>query len=711
MLGRMMASALALTGAAYAQEPPAQPSSGSPAATDCTPTPTCATTPPPDASGRLSFDPAFFAQFNPQNALDIVNQTPGFSLDGGDDRRGFSGAVGNLLIDGLRPSTKSQSLDSILQRIPASQVVRVELLRGAEVAGDASGQSVLLNVVRTPSAGSGLWQIGGEYNRGFWAPQGEASYSGRAGQFEFGLGIDYYSQFRSQPGTRRNFDAAGALTSTAETPSPRDFRQASINANASAPLLGGRVAVNGQARRHRFHNISGFLFFDPLGASLGETFGNFTDQGDSFELGVNFDRDLGPWSLGLVGLINRSDYMSGEIVRALNGAGVFTSAFSQGVERRDGESILRATLARALGSRQRVEFGVEGAFNSLDQSLRLTNDTGGGPVILVVPNSNVLVEEQRAEIFASHSWQIDEQWALETRVAREQSTLTFTGDTNQSVELAFVKPSIQIARSFAGANQLRLRVYRDVGQLDFGDFVSAAGITDNLINGGNPDLAPETSWRAEFGADLRFPGNAALNLTLTRHWIQDVNDVVLVIDDRGTPSTADDIRFDAPGNIGDADAWSLETRLTLPLRAIIPGARLTLNSTIWDTEVTDPVTGQLREISGRPEVSLNWDFRQDINSWDLAWGVNYNKQSQNQTFRFNEVDTFEEGPWVGAFVESTAIEGVRLRLSADNLFDGEIRRQRRFFTTDRTGPFLRLDERQREFAHDPWFSFEVSGSF
>lgn len=702
MFGRMMASALALTGVAYAQEPAATPPTTDANATAVVP-----------GAGRLSFDAAFFAQFNPQNALDMVNQTPGFSLDGGEERRGFSGAVGNLLIDGLRPSTKSQGLDSILQRIPANQVVRIELLRGADVAGDASGQSVLLNVVRTPSAGSGLWRIGAEHNRDITGPQGEISYSGRNGQFEYGVGAEYYSQFRDQPGRRHNYNAAGALTSTANTPSPRDFREGSISANAALPLFGGRLSANAEAERGRFHSLS---LFDFTPSPPNDQLANFTDHFNNYEIGVNFDRDIGPWSLGLVGLVNRGAYDSAESVAAFNSSGALVSVFTQERETEDGETIGRASLSRALGASHRIEVGAETAFNTLDASLRFTNDTGGGPTVLVVPNSNVLVEEERTEVFANHSWQLNDQWALETRVAREQSTLTFTGDTNQSVELAFVKPSIQIARSFAGNNQLRFRVYRDVGQLDFDDFVSAAGITDNIINGGNPDLAPETSWRAEFGADLRFPGSAALNLTLTRHWIQDVNDVVLVIDDRGTPSTADDIPFDAPGNIGDADAWSLNTRLTLPLRAIIPGARLTLNSTIWETEVTDPVTGQLREISGRPEVSVNWDFRQDINSWDLAWGIFYNKQSQNQTWRFNEIDTYEEGPWVDAFIESTAIEGVRLRLTAANIFDGEIRRQRRFFgdgatPDDRNEPFLRLDERQREFAYDPWFIFQVSGSF
>ena len=94
MLGRMMASALALTGVAYAQTPQNEaPATAPPTAT---------------SADRVTYDAAFFSQYNPQTALDMVRQTPGFSLDGGEDRRGFSGAVGNLLIDGQRPSSKSQ---------------------------------------------------------------------------------------------------------------------------------------------------------------------------------------------------------------------------------------------------------------------------------------------------------------------------------------------------------------------------------------------------------------------------------------------------------------------------------------------------------------------------------------------------------------------------------------------------------------------------
>lgn len=704
-----MASALALTGVAYAQTSPA-PSLPSP---DCAPTPTCATARVSAAGStdRVAYAAAFFAQYNPQTALDMVRQTPGFSLNGGDDRRGFSGAVGNLLIDGVRPTSKSQSIDGILSRIPASQVVRVEVLRGAEVAGDASGQSQLVNIVRTESAGSGVWEAGFEYNRDQISPRGNASYSGRNGQIEYGIGASYHSQNRDLPGWRLFSDATGAPTGSADTqPLTNNFREGSLNGNFAAPLAGGRLSANAQIDEGRFRSDAGFAFFDAAGVPE-FSLGSLTEERfGGYELGVNYDRDFGPWSLALIGLANRRHYENDENGRFEDGLGNLDSTYAQAIRQDTGETIARGSLSRALGPRQRIEFGGEGAFNSLDQTLSFVEDTGGGPVAVPIPNSNVLIEEERAEFFGSHTWRPAEAWSVETRLAWETSTLTFSGDHPQVVELSFWKPSFQIARTFSGNNQLRLRVYRDVGQLDFDDFVSAAAVADSLIAGGNPDLVPQTDWRLELGADLRFRG-AALGLTLTRHQFSDVADLVRLTDTKGTLDPSDDAFFDAPGNIGDATATSLEVNFSSPV-PFVPGGRITVEGSLWDTEVTDPITLSPRIISFQPESSVSVNFRQDFNAAKWSWGVEAHKEGEFQAYRFNEIDTGEEGPWVDFWVETTALpNNMKLRLWAANAFDGAIHRDRLFFTPDRSGAFDHRDLRQRQFPQAPWFIVELKGTF
>ncbi len=703
MIGRMMVSALALmSGAAHAQTT-TTPAAGETGATQAAAA---------QSGDRVGYEKAFFDQFSPQTALDMVRQTPGFSLDDGDNRRGFSGAVGNLLIDGLRPSTKNQDLDTILSQIPANQIVRIELLRGTLVAGDASGQSVLLNVVRTQSAGSGVFGAGVEYtSREVPAPRANLSYGGRSGQLEYGAGLNIFSQYRDIPGWRRIYDGAGNHIENVDTPSPRDFREVTLNGNLAFPLAGGRLSTRGQVNWFRFHADNDFISSTPAGAPMGGLFTVFEEEEPSFEIGADYDRDFGPWSMSLIGLHNWESYESIENAQVRDGAGALVRTDVQEREDVATETILRAAFSRGFGAAHRIELGAEGAFNSLDASLTFSRDAGSGPVVIAIPNSNVLVEEERAEFFGVYTWRPSDVWSVEGRLAWETSTLNFEGDANEEVELNYWKPSLQLTRTIAGDNQLRIRAYRDVGQLDFGDFTSNAAIADNIIAGGNPGLAPQTSWRAELGADLRFWG-AALSLTLTQHWIEDVADLVRLTNTQGTPDPLDDTFFDAPGNIGDGEATSLDVNLNMPLSPIIPGGRVTVRGYLWDTEVTDPVTGDPRIISERPESEIEVQFRQDFPAQRMAWGINFFKQGEFQVYRFNEIDTNEEGPWVDIFWETTALpNNMRFRLWAANSFDGTINRVRHFYGPDRNGPRVRTDLRERKFAEAPWVIAQISGTF
>ncbi|MGE3839879.1 MAG: TonB-dependent receptor, partial [Hyphomonadaceae bacterium] len=272
---------------------------------------------------------------------------------------------------------------------------------------------------------------------------------------------------------------------------------------------------------------------------------------------------------------------------------------------------------------------------------------------------------------------------------------------------------IQVTRNFGENNQARIRLYRDVGQLDFGDFVSSPAFADSRIDGGNPSLVPETSYRLELGADWRFSGGAALGLALTQYWISDVADLVPLIDNNGTPGDpSDDITFDAPGNIGDGEGTRLDANLTLPLTAILPGGRFTMSGFIWRGEVTDPVTGRARALSDRSESQLDFELRQDLSDLQLAWSISLSKPGEVPFYRLNEVDTHEEGPWVDAYVETTALPyGMRLRLTAVNVFDGDIRRNRQIYLGDRNGPLDRVEWRYRQFSESPWWELRLSGSF
>jgi len=564
--------------------------------------------------------------------------------------------------------------------------------------------------VRTPNAGSGVWGVGVEQtNR--TAPQGNASWSGRSGAIEYGVGASYNSNDRSLPGRRYYFDGAGNLTHFIDTPLPQNFRQGIINGSFAMPLFGGRLSTTQQVDIWRYHSGLRLADFDHQGGVLLDALNqDFTEHQWSFEVGANYDRDFGQWAFSLVSLVTRRYYHNNELDRLFDGTPTFAGFLNIAQERNSGETILRSTLARDLGARHHLEFGAEGALNTLDAAVDFVVDDGSGPSVVPVPNSNVTIEEKRAEVFASYTWRPSDRWTIEARAANEFSTLTFSGDYSQVVRLSYFKPSIQISRTIGDNNQLRLRAYRDLSQLNFDDFTSRPAPTDNLINGGNPNLRPESDWRLEFGGDLHLPGGVTTTFALTRHWIADAADLVEITAPGPNPGDPD-IFFDAPGNIGEGDAWSFTTHTTIPTDFLLPNSRLTFDAELWDTHVIDPVTHVQRGISGRADVHLTGEFRQDLTEHRFAWGFGFEKYSEQTTLRHNEIDNSEEGPYINLFAESTIIPGLKLRMEANDAFNPPIRRTRQFFEPDRTFPLSSLEYRVRHFDPAPWLVFSVSGTF
>ena len=116
-----------------------------------------------EGQARATFPASFFSDANPQNALDLLERVPGFTLVEGSEVRGFGDAAGNVLVNGVRPPSKDVSLVEYLERIPAASVVRIDLLDGAVVGLDAGGSLLVANIVLAASdSSSGTLRINGE---------------------------------------------------------------------------------------------------------------------------------------------------------------------------------------------------------------------------------------------------------------------------------------------------------------------------------------------------------------------------------------------------------------------------------------------------------------------------------------------------------------------------------------------------------------------
>ena len=150
LLGSIAAAAFFVPHVANAQTPsPSDPGS-------------TAAAPQNGTSSRITtYDAAYFTPFAPRTALDIARRVPGFQLDLGStqtdlgqvDVRGFAGTAGNVVINGARPSSKAETLEATLARIPAQRVIRVEVGPGDLYGSDYSSKSQVLNIILSAECG------------------------------------------------------------------------------------------------------------------------------------------------------------------------------------------------------------------------------------------------------------------------------------------------------------------------------------------------------------------------------------------------------------------------------------------------------------------------------------------------------------------------------------------------------------------------------
>ncbi len=649
---------------------------------------------------QLAYEAAYYAQFAPRNALEMVRQTPGFTLQEGLDRRGLSGSLGNVLIDGKRPIAKSQTLSDVLQRIPAAQVVRIELLRGGEAASEGLGFAVVANVVRTPSAGGGAWSLGTEYAGRAPMPNGFVFWGGRVGTTDYSLGANSYSLLRNLPGERVIATGDGQLLETRNDRSPRSFYELSLNGGAERPMFGGSMRLTGQAGLSRYHERSEIVAFGPQGRPIGDEINPYTERKRTLEVGLDHHRLLGGWDFSLAGLVTRKRFESDVRSTGRNADRQTLLIFDQDIGRDSGESILRATIAGRIGDGHQVEAGLEGALNTLKQDLVASLDFGQGPNPLPIQNANLSIREKRAVAYVTQKWAIVARWSMEGRIAAEISSLSFEGDTNDSVSLFYVKPSIQIARRLGSRNEVRLLFYRDVGQLDFTDFVSSSSVSDDIIHGGNPDLRPEKSWRLEGIVDLRFGESGALNLKLFHYWIDNVVDLVPV----GPPGEL----FDAPGNIGAGRVYGAEATLRFPLAPLVLGGSFSLEGSLKDARVQDPLTRRKRTISDFAETGLKAQFRQDLPKNKLAWGVTYTHKPELSFYRFDEIQRKRESPSLDLWVERNLFGSYKLSLTFLSILGSPEKQKRIFFEPDRSGEITKIERWRRDPGN--WLLLSISGN-
>jgi hypothetical protein len=632
----------------------------------------------------------YFDRYRPNTALDIVRQIPGFQLDDGDSTRGFASSVGNLLINGRRPSTKEELISKTLARIPANQVERIELIHGQAEGIDRQGQSVLANVyLRTDIPASGRWQFWMMYNNTApFKPGANLSISDRWREIDFNAGIDLERDTSGWYGTERVFDENGVLiVSSTDVSTEKGFRLNSLSLNASTWIGENFVQVNSKLHARKSSYLRPFGSVSQLpGGTASNVIIDTTTKDFQYELGADVERSLSNTLAGKLILLfinkDQDSTSSRENIDSILGRTLFRLADTDTAQK---EGIARLEFDWSKFAEHALQFNVEWAYNVLDRGLIQTDDSGAGPVVVDVPGANSRVQEVRWDLLLQDTWSLGK-LNMDLGIGAEMSTLSQTGDAVLERDFVYLKPHAILSYSSGRGKQTSFRVAREVSQLNLADFVTATVFQDDDLALGNPNIRPETTWVAEFSHERRFAQEKVIKLTVFYNWISDVLDLL--------PLSPD---FEAPGNIGDGTRRGLQLDSTLSLDMLgLRNARVDIQMRWQYSDVTDPVTGQDRRLSGEGgqggyrtlEVRNNnmkllsrVDFRQDFARF--AWGWTVADRSDRPLYKVNELDAHSEGTAVNAFIETTRWFGVKTRLVVENMLDFSRRRDRTLFVGER----------------------------
>lgn len=668
-------------------------------------------------SSTIVYEQAYFARYNVITVSDMLRRIPGTSqiLDARRQNvRGFGSGGDQILIDGERIAGKANQIGAVLERIQASQVLRIELIRGTSSEFDVRSEGLIINIVLAGDLkqAAGSWRLEGEIVEGGpFRPAASLSYGGDRGRLNYFASVETRNGYREQDIDDRFFAPVdGRLFERRVENQVNRFRGYTLTTNLLYRFeRGDKLRVNGLIDRGRRTDteISDQFSIDQAGMEsfLQTEPRRLVDKGLKWELGADYERKIG--ASGRLKIIFVHTDNNGAVRevqrRILDGVDLITNI--QATDDVVRETILRSSYKWNLSKTQNLEIGVEGALNTLDTTLRIFEDQDGELVELDFFNLDSAVDEVRVEGFTTHVWKPAGRLTIETALNAEYSVLDQVGsDIQTSRNFFFVKPRVDIRFDLTPSRQFRLKVERTVGQLNFADFVTVFDEEDDLPDSGNPELVPEKAWEFELAYEQRLARDGGV--IKMRLFYKDISDKLgRVIGNIGNDRSA-------TGNVGDASLIGAETSASIRLAMLkVPDAVLTASYLRQRSRKTDFFTGERQKFFRTPKYIWKLGYRHDTQTWrSLSYGFDFSRRGGRVTDDIDEHRDFHSHGELSAFVEIKIPGALTLRFAGERLLGDDGHRDRiRFVGNKALGEVLQTEFRSRVLSRS--YTLSLRGNF
>ena len=627
---------------------------------------------------KIVYDKNYFQKFNITTAVDALKRIPGvedltmgnmaesFDPTSNNKKRGFGSSGTQILINGERQSSKSNSIIKTLERIKAESLIRVEVIRGSEAGLDVRSEGIIVNIIvdTTSSAGSGTWNSAMRFlssGDSIWS--GSGSWATKIKNTDIVLGLERTGFMNSRLYDEFHVDKNEAIV---------QYRlRETIEYSAENRV---NIDINSKINNKNTIRINALMWFDGKEnePQIQQYFLPNDDDKENFFKTIDWNRQEGNdgWEFGGDWEYEFSNLHSLKLRTVLtkkNENQIDSSYLNDTVnfyensretnDRSQSERIVRISFNSAISKGGSLEYGFESAYNELDRTFNLiyfdidSKETDSGLI-----NTSGKVEEDRYEGFLSYNFPLSKKIRAEFALNYEWSEISQSGDVNLSREFQYWKPRIDLKWDYKKNRQIRLNIERNVGQINFDDFIASYDQFEERIRAGNPDLQPATAWEIRLEHEWRIPKDGGV-ITL-KGFATEIDGPVERVPIGG---------FAAIGNLGTGELTQARIDGSLRIDKLLKGGVFRFMGYLQSSEVLDPVTNIKRDLAWLKRWEYMLSVRQDVPGGKYSWGITYRAESQFNIYDPYLWGRFAQDPTLGFGVTAKINPRLNLNFMAKNV--------------------------------------------
>jgi len=612
-----------------------------------------------EPTGVIStYYPSFIDRLRAQTALEMIRRLPNFIYDPVGEGAGIDARAGNVLINGKHPAVEgTATLDEVLRKIPASQVVSINIIRGGAAGVDMRDRTVLADITVRPSASfRGAWTLSsiGMANDEYGGTARFETQRRRDSEvMDFSLDLQDLPTSASSV-LRERFRPDGTKTTSVVSDSGSRSERVDLRGGYDTRRFGGRLRINLASLYTSSDNESREVATTNDATTSKDSASQSIQRRE--EGTVRFGRELAKG----VQLESRVFHQAtGNESRSFSNGGrnIFRSM------RETVEDLAVVSVRHARKPRLTVEAGLEGGQTKQSGfSSYLVDEKPTGPQTPSARN-----ERTRGLAYVNGVWKqtptLQIEGALRVEATRVQR---FDDDEAVTQDYVIASPRLGLTWNPDKQSQFALSIDRQTDPISLENYIATLrrnANDDDEVVGGATDLSPEKRYVVQAQYSKRWGKLGLFSVTASHATMLDIVDRVF-LPGAGTSY------FEAAGNIGDGRRDSANVVVETPFVGFGGGDVLVRLRATWkDSSITDPITGEERPLSG--EVPFEWEARlsHDFTDGRVRLGLDLSGNAPAPAWRPFEFSTTERDPNVQVYAEFRARPDTTLRAEVRNVTD------------------------------------------